>query len=140
MEKYLIFTSYDQEYAIDIGVVREIRNWTQSTIIPSSPAYVEGIINIRGTVIPLVDFCKKINPDRAETEKKAMIIIENENKTISFSVKNVSDIIDYNKNDMKTLPEVSQCDISNFVDGIISFDERVIFRLNIAFLIRDCLN
>ncbi|MFT9447963.1 chemotaxis protein CheW [Gluconobacter japonicus] len=140
MEKYLIFTSYDQEYAIDIGVVREIRNWTQSTIIPSSPAYVEGIINIRGTVIPLVDFCKKINLERAEIEKKAMIIVESENKTISFSVKNVSDIIDYNKNDIKTLPEVSQCDIYNFVDGIISFDERVIFRLNISFLIRDCLN
>ncbi|KXV28492.1 chemotaxis protein CheW [Gluconobacter japonicus] len=140
MEKYLIFTSYDQEYAIDIGVVREIRNWTQSTIIPSSPAYVEGIINIRGTVIPLVDFCKKINLDREETEKKAMIIVENENKTISFSVKNVLDIIDYNKYDIKSLPEVSQCDIYNFVDGIISFDERVIFRLNISFLIRDCLN
>ena len=140
MEKYLIFTSYDQEYAIDIGVVRVIRNWTQSTIIPSSPAYVEGIINIRGTVIPLVDFCKKINLYREETEKKAMIIVENENKTISFSVKNVSDIIDYNKYDIKALPEVSQCDIYNFVDGIISFDERVIFRLNISFLIRDCLN
>ncbi|GAP25213.1 chemotaxis protein CheW [Gluconobacter frateurii NBRC 101659] len=140
MEKYLIFTSYDQEYAIDIGVVREIRNWTQSTIIPSSPAYVEGIINIRGTVIPLVDFCKKINLERSETEKKAMIIVESENKTISFSVKNVSDIIDYNENDIKTLPEVSQCDIYNFVDGIISFDERVIFRLNVSFLIRDCLN
>ncbi|WP_082785507.1 chemotaxis protein CheW [Gluconobacter japonicus] len=140
MEKYLIFTSYDQEYAIDIGVVREIRNWTQSTIIPSSPAYVEGIINIRGTVIPLVDFCKKINIDREETEKKAMIIVENENKIISFSVKNVSDIIDCNKNDIKNLPEVSQCDIYNFVDGIISFDECVIFRLNISFLIRDCLN
>lgn len=140
MEKYLIFTSYNQEYAIDIGVVREIRNWTQSTIIPSSPAYVEGIINIRGTVIPLVDFCKKINPDRVEIEKKAMIIIEDEDKTISFSVKNVLDIIDYNKNDIKNLPEVSQCDISDFVDGIISFYERVIFRLNISFLIRDCLN
>lgn len=140
MEKYLIFTSYNQEYAIDIGVVREIRNWTQSTIIPSSPAYVEGIINIRGTVIPLVDFCKKINPDRVEIEKKAMIIIEDEDKTISFSVKNVLDIIDYNKNDIKNLPEVSQCDISDFVDGIISFDERVIFRLNISFLIRNCLN
>ncbi|KXV21617.1 chemotaxis protein CheW [Gluconobacter japonicus] len=140
MQKYLIFTSYDQEYAIDIGVVREIRNWTQSTIIPSSPAYVEGIINIRGTVIPLVDFCKKINLDRAETEKKAMIIVENENKIMSFSVKNVLDIIDYNKYDIKALPEVSQCNIYNFVDGIISFDERVIFRINISFLIRDCLN
>lgn len=69
-----------------------------------------------------------------------MIIIEDEDKTISFSVKNVLDIIDYNKNDIKNLPEVSQCDISDFVDGIISFDERVIFRLNISFLIRNCLN
>lgn len=140
MPKVLVFTAYDQEYAIDIEAVREIRNWVQATPIPSSPSFMEGIINIRGTVIPLIDFCKKIKSFRDEIEKKAMIIIEKGEKTVSFSVHNVSDIIDYDESVRKNLPDVSNGDISNFVDGILSIDNRVIFILNVSGLIEECFH
>jgi len=140
MPKVLVFTAYDQEYAIDIEAVREIRNWVQATPIPSSPSFMEGIINIRGTVIPLIDFCKKIKSLKDEIEKKAMIIIEKVEKTVSFSVHNVSDIIDYDEGVRKNLPDVSNSDISNFVDGILSIDNRVIFILNVSGLIEECFH
>ncbi|KXV32445.1 chemotaxis protein CheW [Gluconobacter thailandicus] len=140
MPKVLVFTTYDQEYAIDIGAVREIRNWVQATPIPSSPSFMEGIINIRGTVIPLVDFCKKINPSSDNGEKKAMVIIENEEKTVSFSVNNVSDIIDYDENSRKNLPDVSQGDVSTFLEGILSIEGRVIFILDVPNLIKECFH
>jgi len=140
MNKILIFTSCDQEYAIDIESVREIRNWTQATPIPSSPFYIEGIINIRGTVIPLIDFCKKINKNNKEYNKKAIIIVDCNNKKISFSVNNVSDIIELNNCDVKNIPDIGNCDIYNFIDGVISINNRVIFILNIKNLIKECLN
>ncbi|MGC5747085.1 purine-binding chemotaxis protein CheW [Gluconobacter sp. NFX36] len=140
MNKILIFTSCNQEYAIDIESVREIRNWTQATPIPSSPFYIEGIINIRGTVIPLVDFCKKINKNNKEYDKKAIIIVDCNNKKFSFSVNNVSDIIELNSYDVKNIPDIGHYDIYNFIDGVISIDSRVIFILNIKDLIKECLN
>ena len=140
MNKILIFTSCNQEYAIDIESVREIRNWTQATPIPSSPFYIEGIINIRGTVIPLVDFCKKINKNNKEYDKNAIIIVDYNNKKISFSVNNVSDIIELNNYDLKNIPDIGNCDIYNFIDGVISVNSRVIFILNIKNLIKECLN
>jgi len=140
MNKILIFTSCNQDYAIDIEFVREIRNWTQATPIPSSPFYIEGIINIRGTVIPLVDFCKKINKNNKEYDKKAIIIVDCNNKKFSFSVNNVSDIIELSSYDVKNIPDIGHCDIYNFIDGVISIDSRVIFILNIQDLIKECLN
>lgn len=140
MSKALVFTAYNQEYAIDIEAVREIRNWVLATPIPSSPSFIEGIINIRGTVIPLVDFCKKINSSAEDSEKKAMVIIESEEKTVSFSVNNVSDIIDYSDDNRKNLPDISQSDISTYVDGIISVENRVIFILNVSNLVKECFH
>lgn len=60
MSKILVFLSDNQEYSVDISYVKEIRNWTKSTIVPNSPDFLEGIINIRGSVIPLINFSKKI--------------------------------------------------------------------------------
>lgn len=140
MAKVLVFMAHDQEYAIDISSVREIRNWAQATPVPSSPDFVEGIINIRGTVIPLIDFCQKINPSAEYQSKKAMIIVEKEEKIVSFSVHNVSDIIDYQLDSQKDLPDISQEGSSKFVDGIISIDERVIFLVNIPNIVEDCFH
>ena len=69
-----------------------------------------------------------------------MIIIEKLEKTVSFSVRNVSDIIDYDEGVRKNLPDVSNSDISNFVDGILSIDNRVIFILNVSGLIEECFH
>ena len=137
MSKSLVFLSNNQEYSIDISYVKEIRNWIKSTIIPNSPEFVEGIINIRGSVIPLINFGKKINSGNENILKKAIIILEGDNKIISFSVDDVLEILSYHKEDLRRINFNENCSI---LEGIISFDERTIFKINESFFIKECIN
>ncbi|MBS1039814.1 purine-binding chemotaxis protein CheW [Gluconobacter cerinus] len=137
MSKSLVFLSNNQEYSIDISYVKEIRNWIKSTIIPNSPEFVEGIINIRGSVIPLINFGKKINSYNENILKKAIIILEGDNKIIAFSVDDVLEILSYHKEDLRRINFNENCSI---LEGIISFDERTIFKINESFFIKECIN
>ncbi|WP_317214716.1 chemotaxis protein CheW [Gluconobacter sp. GP1] len=137
MSKSLVFLSNNQEYSIDISYVKEIKNWIKSTIIPNSPEFVEGIINIRGSVIPLINFGKKINSYNENILKKAIIILEGDNKIIAFSVDDVLEILSYHKEDLRRINFNENC---SFLEGIISFDERNIFKINESFFIKECIN
>ncbi|MBS0995313.1 purine-binding chemotaxis protein CheW [Gluconobacter cerinus] len=137
MSKSLVFLSNNQEYSIDISYVKEIKNWIKSTIIPNSPEFLEGIINIRGSVIPLINFGKKINSYNENILKKAIIILEGDNKIIAFSVDDVLEILSYHKEDLRRINFNENCSI---LEGIISFDERNIFKINESFFIKECIN
>ncbi|MBS1069153.1 chemotaxis protein CheW [Gluconobacter cerinus] len=137
MSKSLVFLSNNQEYSIDISYVKEIRNWIKSTIIPNSPKFVEGIINIRGSVIPLINFGKKINSYNENILKKAIIILEGNNKIIAFSVDDVLEILSYHKEDLR---RINFNENFSFLEGIISLDERSIFKINESFFIKECIN
>ncbi|MBS1038192.1 chemotaxis protein CheW [Gluconobacter cerinus] len=137
MSKSLVFLSNNQEYSIDISYVKEIRNWIKSTIIPNSPDFVEGIINIRGSVIPLINFGKKINSYNENILKKSIIILEGYNKIIAFSVDDVLEILSYHKEDLRRINFNENCSI---LEGIISFDERTTFKINESFFIKECIN
>ncbi|MBS1017504.1 purine-binding chemotaxis protein CheW [Gluconobacter cerinus] len=137
MSKNLVFLSNNQEYSIDISYVKEIRNWIKSTIIPNSPEFVEGIINIRGSVIPLINFGKKINSYNENILKKAIIILEGDNKIIAFSVDDVLEILSYHK---EALRRINFNENFSFLEGIISLDERSIFKINESFFIKECIN
>ncbi|MGY8606691.1 chemotaxis protein CheW [Gluconobacter cerinus] len=137
MSKILVFLSNNQEYSVDISYVKEIRNWIKSTIIPNSPEFVEGIINIRGSVMSLIDFSKKNNSYNESILKKAIIILEGDNKIIAFSVDDVLEILSYHKEDLRRINFNENC---SFLEGIISFDERSIFKINESFFIKECIN
>ncbi|MBS1033711.1 chemotaxis protein CheW [Gluconobacter cerinus] len=137
MSKSLVFLSNNQEYSIDIPYVKEIRNWIKSTTIPNSPEFVEGIINIRGSVIPLINFGKKINSYNENILKKAIIILEGNNKIIAFSVDDVLEILSYHKEDLR---RINFNENFSFLEGIISLDERSIFKINESFLIKECID
>lgn len=137
MSKSLVFLSNNQEYSVDISYVKEIRNWIKSTIIPNSPEFVEGIINIRGSVIPLINFGKKNNSYNEIISKKAIIILEGDNKIIAFSVDDVLEILSYHKEDLR---RINFNENYSFLEGIISFDERNIFKINESFFIKECIN
>lgn len=137
MSKILVFLSDNQEYSVDISYVKEIRNWTKSTIVPNSPDFLEGIINIRGSVIPLINFSKKNNPTSNNNQKKAIIVFEVDNKTISFSVDDVLEILPYHKEDLRPI-NFNESHI--FLEGIISLEERNIFKIKEKSFVVDCIN
>lgn len=133
-EKALVFSLGNQEFSIRISAVKEIKSWAKATPFPAAPTFVEGVVNVRGTVIPLVDMAKMMGISEDCHEKKAIIFLKNESKVIGFSVSNVTDISNIAESGFKELPELSSDNLKYFSNGIQSIEDRLIFSVNVSSL------
>ena len=89
----------NQDFCIDIMLVREIRGWTPATILPHAPSYVLGVINLRGSVVPIVDLSARLGLQASVPDDRHVIVIAViENQTVGFLVNSVSDIISIDQN------------------------------------------
>nr|WP_294914908.1 chemotaxis protein CheW [uncultured Neokomagataea sp.] len=131
MSKSLVFKCGEYNFSFEISCIKEIKGWIEPTLLPSSEKYIEGIINIRGSVIPVVDLFDIIG-GKGDIIKKALIIVSCREKFIAFSVSSVSDIVEYSK--IKSSPNIFSEKI-NVIYGIIESDERSIFSINLLKLV-----
>lgn len=125
--EFVIFFIGQNEYCIDIMSLREIRSWTAPTSLPDSPAYVRGVINLRGSVVPIVDLSLRLGLDPAEKTERSVIMITNiGDQMIGLSADAVSDILSIKKADIQPPPQLSSSTESQFVSGLIAMEERMI--------------
>ena len=129
----LTFQVGKQEYAIDIMSVREIRGWTKATPLPHAPAFVRGVINLRGTVLTIVDLAERLGMGRTEaSERNVIIVVHTGKETVGLLVDAVSDILAINKSDLQAPPEMSADNNQTFVSALMIADERMIRILALA--------
>lgn len=104
----LTFRLSDQDYAIDIKSVREIRSWTRATQLPHAPAYMKGVINLRGTVLPVMDLAARLGLPSPEQSARSVIIVVRQNDAMAgLLVDAVSDIVTLTADEMQSPPEMS---------------------------------
>lgn len=116
-----------QEFCIDIMAVREIRGWTTVTALPKSPPYIRGVINLRGTVLPIVDFAVRLGLARTEpTERHVIIVVEVNRKQIGLLVDAVSEILDMTGKNIQATPDVASDIVKTFLRGLLPVDGRMI--------------
>ena len=117
----------EQAYCIDIMQVREIRGWTPATPIPHSSDFVMGVINLRGTVLPIVDLAARFgHAPTIATQRHAIIVTQIGNKTAGLLVNAVSDIITVDEADVQPTPDVTSTIARSFVKGILALDEKMV--------------
>lgn len=123
----LTFQIADQEYSLDIMSVREIRGWTRATPLPHAPSYMKGVINLRGTVLPVMDLSQRLGlKTREQTERNVIIVVSNQDVMTGLLVDAVSDIIALTQNDLQPPPEVQNSASSNVVSALTLIDDRMI--------------
>ncbi len=123
----IAFRIGDQEYCVDIMTVREIRGWTPATPLPHSPSYIRGVINLRGSVLPIVDLAARLGLDLLEpTSRHVIIIAQMEDQIAGFLVNAVSDILTIDDEQLQPTPEVGSEEAKTFVDGVIALEGRMI--------------
>jgi purine-binding chemotaxis protein CheW len=121
------FRAGDQDYCLDIMAVREIRGWTPATPLPQTPAHVCGVINLRGAVLPVVDFNRRLG--RASTKPSArhvIIVAHIGSRLVGLLVDAVSDILTVTDDMVQPTPDVACETVSAFVRGIIAIEGRMI--------------
>jgi purine-binding chemotaxis protein CheW len=134
-EQYLTFVLGNEQFAIDILCVEEIRNWERPTQIPNSPSYVKGVINMRGIIVPIIDLRMKFGIGQFIYSVTTVVIVltievEDKSKVIGFVVDAVSDVLNAEADEIKKAPAFGGSIPPEFITGLVNQDTNVVTLLN----------
>ena len=122
----------NEEYGVDILNVQEINKITQITKVPNAPAFVEGVINLRGRVIPIIDLRTRLKLERKPHDKDTrIIVVDLENKTIGFIVDAVSEVLRVPVNITEAPPEIVAGIDSDFIKSVGKLDDRLLILIDL---------
>jgi purine-binding chemotaxis protein CheW len=136
----LTFTLGEETYGVDILRVQEIRGWSAVTRIPQAPPHVLGVLNLRGSIVPIVDLRMRFALERAEyTPLTVIIVLSVESaqgrRDFGVVVDGVSDVIDVPASDVKPAPELGPQVSTEFIAGLAAVSGRMVMLLDIDRLI-----
>jgi purine-binding chemotaxis protein CheW len=130
--EYLTFRLDQEEYGIDILKVQEIRGYEPPTRIANAPNFIKGVVNLRGTIVPIVDMRLKFNCSKAEYDSFTVVIILNlHHRIVGIVVDSVSDVMELPAESLKAAPDVDSVIDSSAVLGLGSLGDRMLILLDI---------
>jgi purine-binding chemotaxis protein CheW len=116
-----------QEFCVDIMSVRDIRGWTPTTPLPHSPDYVKGVINLRGSVLPVIDLAARLGFRSTEpTARHVIIVTQVGSQSVGLLVDAVSDILTINADTIQPTPDVASELARAFMKGVLAIEGRMI--------------
>jgi purine-binding chemotaxis protein CheW len=117
----------EQEFCLDIMAVREIRGWSTATPLPHTPAYVKGVMNLRGSVLPIVDLAARLGLGVAEpTPRHVVMVVRIKEQLVGLLVDAVLDIFTVPDTAVQPAPDLACDAFKGFVRGLITVDSRMI--------------
>ena len=127
------FNIGSEEFGVDILKVQEINRMVEITKVPQAPHYVEGVINLRGKVIPIVDLRKRFNLEIKEYDKDTRIVVVDINSTIlGMVVDSVSEVLRLPANTIEPAPEIVTGINSEYIKGVAKLEDRLLIFLDLS--------
>ncbi len=128
--EYLSFRIGESEYSVEIMSVREIRGWTRTTSLPHAPDFVRGVINLRGTVLPVIDLAVRLGLPASDPEdRNVIIVVDVGSRVMGLRVDAVSDILSFSRDQLQPPPEMTSK--SRFVRALTILDDRMVRLLDL---------
>jgi purine-binding chemotaxis protein CheW len=122
-----------QDYCVDIMSVREIRGGAKATPLPHSPTYMRGVINLRGTVLPIMDLSARLGLDgNTDPARHVIIVVAVEDRTVGLVVDAVSDILAVGADKLQPPPDLPADRERSFISALTIVDNRMIRVLDLA--------
>jgi len=130
--EFLTFTLGQEEYGVDILKVQEIRGYDTVTRIPDTPDFLKGVINLRGTIVPVVDLRIKFRLERAEYNSfTVMIILNIARRVVGMVVDGVSDVLQLTPDQIRPPPEFGGALDTQYITGLGTLDNRMLILVDI---------
>jgi len=130
--QYVSFILADEEYAVPILKVQEIIRFTKLTRVPKSSEFVEGVLNLRGRVIPVIDLRKRFGLPSAEKDRNSrIVVVEVDNRTVGMTVDGVSEVLQINQSDIEPPPPLGARVRTDFIEGMGKVGDRLMILLDI---------
>ena len=135
-QEFLIFTLGDEEYGIDILKVQEIRGYDQVTRIANTPAFIKGVTNLRGLIVPILDLRVKFaQEDVIYNENTVVIVLNFENRVVGIVVDGVSDVLSLSHDQIRPAPEFAVTMSTEYLTGLGSLGDRMLILVDIEKLL-----
>ena len=136
-QQYLTFLLAGEEYGVDILRVQEIKGWDSVTPIPNTPKYILGVINLRGTIVPIIDLRLRFNLEQLEYGPTTVVIMlkvksdGKQSRTMGIVVDGVSDVYNMPDEQIKPSPDFGTAVETDFVRGLASVNDKMVIILEI---------
>jgi purine-binding chemotaxis protein CheW len=118
--EFLTFRLGAEEYGIDILRVQEIRSYEQPTRIANAPPFIKGVVNLRGTIVPIVDLRVKLGCEKVDIDAFTVVIVLNvKGRVVGAVVDSVSDVMQLGSEQVKPAPEIASSNVdTSYITGI----------------------
>lgn len=140
--QYLSFTLGGEDYGVDILRVQEIRGWEELRPLPDTPDYVKGVLDLRGTIVPIIDLRIRMNMTNVEYHPTTVIIVLSvmseggHSQQVGAVVDAVSDVLDVKADEIKKAPSIASKINDRYLRGMVSRDERMVVLLDVDLLFK----
>jgi len=130
--QYLTFTLAEEQYGVDILRVQEIKGYTAVTRIPNTPEHIKGVLNLRGTIVPIVDLRAKFGMERVEaTMFTVIVVVVVRDRVMGLVVDAVSDVLNIEAKDIQAAPNFGASVDTSFIRNIAQAGDKLITLLDI---------
>jgi len=134
--QYLTFNLAGEEYGIDILKVQEIRGWVPVTKVPNAPAFVRGVMNLRGAIVPVIDLRLRFKLESVEYTKTTVVIVvtvqsASGSRIIGTVVDGVSDVLNINAADIQPAPDFGTAVHTEFISGLVTIESGMVMLLDV---------
>lgn len=139
--QFLSFTLGNEEYGVDILRVQEIRSWEPVSRIPNVPHYEKGVVNLRGSIVPIIDLRERFDlGQRQYTPLTVVVVLQArigaKTRVMGVVVDAVSDVIDIGKNNIQSSPNFGAKVSTEFINGLVSVSQRMVMLLDVDKLLK----
>ena len=140
--QFLTFSLSDEEYAVDILRVQEIRSWEPVSRIPNVPAYEKGVVNLRGAIVPIIDLRERFNLEHSEYTSLTVVVVlqtyatDGKQRVMGAVVDAVSDVVNVDTTDIQKAPDFGARVSTEYINGLVSVDERMVMLLDVDKLLK----
>ena len=122
----------EQQFAIDIMSVREIRGWAAATPLPHAPSYIRGMVNLRGVILPVVDLGSRLGLGDSQPDSSSVVVVAQINgRQVGLLVDAVCDILLLTEDMLQDTPDVGVSVIRDFVQGVMTTDSGIVTLLSL---------
>lgn len=131
--RWVTFGLEGETYGVNVMHVREVLRLVDVTPVPSAPAYILGIINLRGNVVTVIDARSRFGlPPREPTEASRILVLEADSEVVGFLVDNISEVSDIKPDQIEVAPHLSKEQASNYILGIANSENNLVILVDLA--------
>ncbi len=135
-DQYLTFIMAGEEYGVDILRAKEIRGWETVTPIPNAPPHIKGVINLRGTIVPIIDLRQRFGLTRAEYGPLTVVIVlkvetRKGARVMGIVVDAVSDVYSLSSQEMRAAPDLGDNVNTSYIKGLVNVSNKMVILLDI---------